>query len=231
MSSLGFRKTMPNTAFHPNHYSGIRLLPWSGEFERYVVAVLGANMFELARFIESCRNALHSTDPISTVHRIVRDVIEDRKSIVSALRQGRANSETTAQYIFLHQSPELTILQVITPLRFRSPPHNHLVWAVIGMYEGCEKNRFYRRDGNRLREDSVRDVTAPEAITLASDAIHGIANPLDRPSYALHVYGGALTNPERSIWNPFTFEEEPFQLATLSKYEDAMNRQSSGGAT
>ena len=184
-------------------------------------------MFDLSRFTESCRQALQAADAAAAVQIIVRDAVGDPKSIAAVFGKGRADTDTTAQYTFLHQSHDLTIMQVIAPRRFRSPPHNHLVWAVIGMYEGCERSTFYRRDGTRLREDSVHDVTAPEVIPLTQDAIHGIANPLDRPSYALHVYGGTLANPARSIWNPFTFEEEPFQLATLSKYEEAMNRPSS----
>lgn len=188
-------------------------------------------MFEVSQFTELCRSALRSPDAVGVVRRIVRDVITDPKSITAALGQGQADSSTVAQYVFLHQSADLTIMQTITPRRFRSPPHNHLVWVVIGMYEGCERNTFYRRDGTRLREDSVRDVKAPEAIVLAHDAIHGIANPLDRPSYALHVYGGTLANPARSIWNPFTFEEESFERTALSRYEHVMNHQSSGNAT
>ena len=183
-------------------------------------------MFDLSRFAQTCKDALRSPNAAIAVHQIVHDAIADPMSIAAALGQGQAHCDTKAQYIFLHQSPDLTIMQAITPRQFRSPPHNHLVWAVIGMYEGCERNTFYRRDGTRLREDSVRDVTAPEVIALAPDAIHGIANPLDRASYALHVYGGTLANPARSIWNPFTFEEEPFQLATMSQFEDAMNRHS-----
>ncbi len=188
-------------------------------------------MFAVAQLIESCRGVLDSADPARAVQEIVRDAIADRVSVVATLGHGQAASDTAAQYIFLHQSAELTILHVITPRRFSSPPHNHLVWAVIGLYEGRERNTFYRRDGDRLRQEGVCEVAAPEAISLAPDAIHGIANPLDAPSYALHVYGGTLANPARSIWNPFTHAEEPFQLATLSKYEDAMNRQSPGGAS
>ena len=148
-----------------------------------------------------------------------------------ALSHRALNSGTTAQYLFLHQSPDLTILQVTTPGHLRSLPHNHLVWAVIAMYDGCERNIFYRRNSNRLIVDGEQTVAAPDIIMLPSDIVHAISNPLAQPSSALHVYGGALSNPARSMWNPFTFEEEPFDLSTLLKYEQEMNRGLLGNAT
>jgi len=138
--------------------------------------------------------------------------------------------DTTPKYEFLHQSPDLTVLQVILSGCFRSPPHNHLVWAVIGMYEGSEKNIFYRKEEEHLLEDSVKYVSAPEVIMLAPDTIHGISNPSPQRSYALHVYGGAFSNPARSLWNPFTLLKEPFQPSALLKYEQEMNRSISGDA-
>jgi predicted metal-dependent enzyme (double-stranded beta helix superfamily) len=91
------------------------------------------------------------------------------------------------------------------------------------MYEGAEKNTFYRLEGHRLLETGEQTATAPEVLTLASDVIHSIANPLSQPSRALHVYGGTLANPSRSLWNPRSFAQEPFQLSALMKYEQEMN--------
>ena len=188
-------------------------------------------MFDLERFVGSCLDASRSDDPPATARRILSEVIADRASIAAALGQARTPSDMASQYRFLYQSPELTILHVIVPPNFRSPPHNHLVWVAIGMYEGCEKHTFYRKQEGQLVEEGVRDVMAPDVITLASDSIHGIENPLGRPSHALHVYGGSLANSARSIWNPYTLQEEPFQLAALAQYEAEMNDRLTGDAT
>jgi hypothetical protein len=79
-------------------------------------------------------------------------------------------------------------------------------------------------NGFDAETDSRRNLVAPDTLLLAEDVIHGISNPIARPSHALHVYGRALANPARSLWNPFTFEEEQFRLPVLSGYEREMTR-------
>ena len=164
------------------------------------------------------------SDPPFVVSEILSLLIQSPESIDAFLGPGNPEENETAQYQFLHQSPELTILRVIMPEHLQSPPHNHLVWAVIGMYRGRENNVFYRRDGARIEKVGHRNLVAPEVMVLAPDTIHGISNPLAQRSYALHVYGGALANPARSLWNPFTFGEEPFRLPELLKYEREMTQ-------
>lgn len=150
------------------------------------------------------------------------EAVNDRVALVAEHGAPESLGIKTAQYLFLHQSPDLTVVQVIVPGYLRSAPHNHLVWAVIGMYEGCESNTFYRRETGHLVATGVVDLVAPGVIDLAPDVIHSIANPCKELSLALHVYGGPLANPARSLWHPVTLQEEPFQLATLSSYEEAL---------
>ena len=45
----------------------------------------------------------------------------------------------------LHRSADLTILNVIWAPRMTIMPHNHTMWAVIGIYTGREDNIFWRR--------------------------------------------------------------------------------------
>ena len=59
-------------------------------------------------------------------------------------------------------------------------------------------------------------------MVLEREIIHGIFNPSSDWSYALHVYGGKLDNPRRSLWNPFTLKEEPFRLSTFLACEKEM---------
>ena len=174
-------------------------------------------------FVESCLNATRFPDPQERVHRLLEELISEPAKVRSVLGEIQPDHSRSAQYQFLYQSSELTVLHVVTPGLFRSPPHNHLAWVVVGMYEGAERHTFYRRVGDRLVQESVKDTFAPQLIVLDPDAIHGIANPLATPSRGLHVYGGTLANPARSLWNPFTLQEQPFELAELSRYENLLN--------
>jgi predicted metal-dependent enzyme (double-stranded beta helix superfamily) len=93
------------------------------------------------------------------------------------------------------------------------------MWAVIGAYDGQENNTFYRRGGIGLEKAGAKDLKTGEVIVLGEDTIHAIANPLDRVSCAIHVYGGDLLDfSRRSTWNPFTFEEHPYEIKLLREY-------------
>lgn len=179
-------------------------------------------MFDVSRFTDACRRALEKPSPAHAIQEIMSEAVADAAAIEAALESEAPAIGESAQYAFLHQSPDLTILKVVMPEHLSSPPHNHLVWAVIGMYKGRENNVFYRRDGERIVKAGRRNLVAPEVMVLAPDTIHGISNPLSGLSYALHVYGGTLANPARSLWNPFTLKEEPFQIPALLKYEREM---------
>jgi len=45
----------------------------------------------------------------------------------------------------LHRSPELTVLNLVWGPGMSVTPHNHEMWAVIGIYDGREDNIFWRR--------------------------------------------------------------------------------------
>ncbi len=185
-------------------------------------------MFEVSSFIEACQSALRSRNPPHAIGELMSKALADPSAMAAALGSGEPTNEHSADYLFLHQSPQLTVLKVAMPGRLLSPPHNHLTWVVVGMYSGQEDNVFYRREGARIVEAGRRQLAAPEVMLLAPDAIHGIANPLAQPSHALHVYGGSLANPARSLWNPFTLKEESFQVPAMLAYEKQLMQRQAG---
>jgi predicted metal-dependent enzyme (double-stranded beta helix superfamily) len=92
------------------------------------------------------------------------------------------------------------------------------MWAVIGVYDGQENNTFYRRSGEGLETAGGKELKVADVLVLGTDAIHAIENPLERTSYAIHVYGGDLPNAKRSMWNPFTLKEEPLEYQSMMRY-------------
>src|SRR3974377_2388052 len=97
-------------------------------------------MFDLERFIEDCLAALRE-DPS---HKAAREVLErvnsDPAAILRALWE-RTRADVTA----LYKSDTLTILNVVWGKRMTIMPHDHRMWAVIGVYTGREDNIFWRR--------------------------------------------------------------------------------------
>ena len=93
---------------------------------------------------------------------------------------------------------------------FVSPPHNHTIWAVVGIYQGAEDNVFYRRVGGGLEETGRAVLNTGECLALPPDAVHGIANSGTDALLAVHVYGGDLFATSRSQWDETLTVEMPF---------------------
>ena len=91
------------------------------------------------------------------------------------------------------------------------PPHDHKMSATIGVYQGTERNDLYDRDDQNLPVfHSSTSIPAAEVVQIQRDAIHGVTCTSSIPSEALHVYLGALTTVERSIFDVDAGKELPF---------------------
>ena len=107
----------------------------------------------------------------------------------------------------LYHAPDLTILNVIWGPMMTIMPHNHQMWAVIGIYSGREDNLFWRRlPGGRGRVEAAgaRALCVGDAEPLGRNIIHSVTNPIPRLTGAIHVYGGDFFAAERSEWDPET---------------------------
>jgi predicted metal-dependent enzyme (double-stranded beta helix superfamily) len=173
--------------------------------------------FDLSQFIEDCKDK-----PASAVKNVVEEALRDLSAVkreLDAEFSARDMSKGDLTDLICYRSARLTVLKGATPPGFKTPPHNHNMWAVIGAYDGQENNTFYRRSGSGLEKAGGKDLKTGDVILLGEDTIHAIANPLDRVSCAIHVYGGDLMNfSNRSVWDPFTFEEHPYDLELLREY-------------
>jgi predicted metal-dependent enzyme (double-stranded beta helix superfamily) len=105
-------------------------------------------------------------------------------------------------------------------------PHNHQMWAVIGIYTGREDNIFWRRvpggQGGKLEAAGAQALCEKDAEPLGGNIIHSVTNPIPRLTGAIHIYGGDFFGVERSEWDPETLQEGPYDVAkNLKLFEDA----------
>ena len=177
-------------------------------------------MPELERFIADCR-AAHAADPS---HKAVREVVARAVADPGAVLKwvGRPNR---AEVQKLYHAPDLTILNVIWAPYMTIYPHNHRMWAVIGVYTGREDNIFWRRAGTKVEAAGAQALSERDAVPLGPEIIHSVTNPIGRLTGAIHVYGGDFFAAERSEWDPETLAEGRYDAAkTLRFFEEANAR-------
>jgi len=117
-----------------------------------------------------------------------------------------------------HRSDELTVLHIVWPPEVELFPHDHNMWAVIGIYGGQEDNQFYRRlENGRIEPHTGKTIAEKDVIGLGSDVVHSVANPTRQWTAALHVYGADFYSVPRTMWNRDTYEPMTLDTGLLEK--------------
>ena len=183
-------------------------------------------MFDVDEFIADCVTARSETDTIHAIKEVLDRALSTSGEVAAAL------PATTAELAVLYSSEDLTILKVVWAPSMTIAPHNHLMWAVNGIYVGEEDNTFFRRDASRLVESGGRRIDVAESAILGRDVIHAVTNPQRHAcTGSIHVYGGDYVNKKRSIWDPDTHEERPADGETVRLMFEAarVQHESAGG--
>jgi predicted metal-dependent enzyme (double-stranded beta helix superfamily) len=177
-------------------------------------------MFALDTFVADCRAALGDSSAEAAVREVVARAVDEPTAVERVLGTPTWGGITT-----LHRSPELTILNVIWAPGMAVHPHDHRMWAVIGLYGGREDNTFYRRSPAGLEVAGGKALTIRDAALLGKSVVHAVANPLRVFTGAIHVYGGDFFATPRSEWTADTFEERPYDVEhTKRVFADANAR-------
>jgi predicted metal-dependent enzyme (double-stranded beta helix superfamily) len=179
-------------------------------------------MFDPDRFIADCRSASVASK-MPGVLEVVSAAVSAPAQILRALGEPRR-----AGVNVLHRSPELTIFNLIWGPQMCQLPHDHRMWAVIGIYTGREDNIFWRRPagnaGGRIEAAGAKALSEGEAVPLGPDIIHSVINPITRLTGAIHVYGGDFFTATHSQWDPEHLLEEPYDVTRLLALFEESNR-------
>jgi len=179
-------------------------------------------MFSVAEFVASCREALKEHTPELAVKELVAQAMSDPHKLEAALGTPSGGALTT-----LHRSPELTVLNIVWPPGIALYPHDHNLWAVIGLYGGQEDNTFYTRnkEGIGLVITGVKELHSRDTVALAKDAIHAVTNPRSVYTGAIHVYGGDFFDEPRSQWASEDAAEAPYDMEEIKQVFTLANEQ------
>lgn len=171
-------------------------------------------MFDLETFVEDCKTAVGRDPTHKSVAEIRRCAMSDHGAVMAAIGEPeRAGIET------LYKSPELTVLNIVWRPEMVLLPHDHNMWAVIGLYTGREDNIFWRRTGDgadsRIEAAGAKSLEVGDVTPLGKDVIHSVVNPIPRYTGAIHVYGGDFFEAERLEWEAEGLTPRPFDPERL----------------
>jgi predicted metal-dependent enzyme (double-stranded beta helix superfamily) len=163
--------------------------------------------FDVERFIEEAKGARADGDGQRAVEEVLRRAAGDPGAILAALGEPKQ-----AGIHPLHQSADLTILNVVWAPFMVLLPHEHKMWASIAVYTGREDNILWERKESVVEPRGAAALAEKQVFSLLHDAIHSVINPVARLTGAIHVYGGDFFATPRSEWDPDTLRERPFDL-------------------
>ncbi len=189
-------------------------------------------MFQKDRFVEDCKVAVGEGQ--RAVRELVLEALADPSGIISELGE-----PTKAGVYPLYHSDDLTVINFVWAPYMTLIPHNHNMFAVIGIYSGREDNMFWRRIDNGASNGTAPGIEAAGAdsmgpgqvATMGHDIIHSVANPISKLTSAIHVYGGDFFNPPvpRSQWDHETLVEQPWDMDdTRAVFRQAETRYNAG---
>jgi len=174
---------------------------------------------DVDRFVADCRDAAAATGSAGVLEVVAKAVAAPSDILRSLGEPQRAGVNV------LYRSAQITVFNLIWGPWMCQLPHNHGMWAVIGIYTGREDNIFWRRPAlptRRIEAAGARALSEQEAVPLGPEIIHSVINPIKRLTGAIHVYGGDFFAVPRSEWDPEHLVEGPYDVAkTLALFEES----------
>ena len=180
---------------------------------------------DITELIDGCREAAEGDTPTRDVAELVAAFVHQPH----LPRHLRAGDRST--YEALYRGEDILVLHgVVPPTPEPVAPHDHRMWAVIGVYQGLEHNElFVRAEGGGLDSVDRFTVGAGDVRTLDPSTIHSVQARGDRYLGAIHVYGGDLFGTPCSTWRggieyPLDESALPGFFARLRRHETELGR-------
>jgi len=176
--------------------------------------------FDVDRFIDEVKRARTEADSQMAVQQVLDRAVSEPGAVLQGIGE-----PVEAGIHTIHHAEDLTILNVVWAALMVLLPHDHNMWASIGIYTGREDNILWERRGPVIEATRAEALSEREVFGLPRDAIHSVTNPIRRLTGAIHIYGGDFFAVPRSEWDPETLRERPFDLeAARRSFREANER-------
>jgi len=107
-----------------------------------------------------------------------------------------------AQWLLYRQPGKLSISSLVVPPGVETPVHDHLAWGLVGLYQGAQRETFFRRvdagaadEGHaELERVEIREAGPGDCYELIPPGgdIHSVTTTSDVPSVSIHVLGADI---------------------------------------
>lgn len=152
--------------------------------------------FDLDLLVEQLKTASRGNAPKKDIKAIMDRIFSDPEEIRTHIPEHEEDE------INLYEDEAISIwvcrFMPGTPI----PPHDHQMPAMIGLYAGVERNRFFKLEGDdKITETGHTDIKSGDVLNIAPTAIHAVECIGDEPSCGIHVYFGPLQTIDRSLFD------------------------------
>ena len=185
-----------------------------------MVATVPGMPFAVDDLVAAIVDAQAEGEPLLATRDVLARALQQPAEIADALAPRAGGLQV------LHNTEQLTVLNVVWAPGMYLVPHEHRMWAEIAVYTGTEDNEFFRRvpdDPHHIVETGGKQLETGEVLLLGDDTIHSVRNSLDRVTAAIHVYGGDFVRKPRSQWGPGPREEQPYDFDFVNREFAAAN--------
>jgi len=165
--------------------------------------------FDVHSFVEECRRANQepAADKQAAIREVLSRAMSEPRAVSAAVGEPQKSGIQT-----LYRAADLTILNIVWAPLMQLLPHEHRMWSVIGIYSGREDNIFWERQQGRIAATRAAAIATGDVVTLPMDVVHSVANPIEKLTGAIHVYGGDFFATPRSEWDPESLAERAWSI-------------------
>ena len=172
----------------------------------------------LDHLISDLKTAARGPEPEVSVKSILGDFVADPAAARAAM------PDYAEDDVIIFEDDSVSIWFCRFQPGMSVPPHDHRMSATIAVFQGVEQNDLYTREGDAMPElSSQTPISAGQVVQIPADGIHGVTCTSDVPSEAIHVYLGALTEVDRTLFDtsagePLAYTDENYhRLMTPGK--------------
>lgn len=155
--------------------------------------------------VQQLRKAAASETPSKAIRAILANFVDDPQRVQALMPNYEDND------VILFEDDSVSIWHCRFMPGFAVPAHDHQTHATIAVYDGAERNDFFKM-GADDRLSKTREVVlgAGEVMQIGPNDIHAVACASETPCRGIHVYLAALTQVERSLFDPDSGEVMKF---------------------